>query len=94
MFIPLATRLLHYELPPQDYKKLLHENITKFCKKSPTRLEISINLEDKEIAPGIKLYDRIEYMAIVPAYITLKNQKDNFRLVHPCCLRNPCKSKI
>ena len=33
-----------YRLPPQDYKNLLNENITKSCKKSPTRLEKSINL--------------------------------------------------
>ena len=34
-----------YKLPPQDYKKLLHEIITKSYKKSPTLLEKSINLE-------------------------------------------------
>ena len=32
-----------YKLPPQDYKKLLHENITKSYKKAPTHLEKSIN---------------------------------------------------
>ena len=52
-----------YKLPPQDYRKLLHENITKSYKKSPTRFEKSINLEAKEIAAGVKLDDRIEYMA-------------------------------
>ena len=83
-----------YKLPPQDYKKLLHENITKSYKKSPTRLEKSINLEAKEIAAGVKLDDRIEYMAKAPAYITLKDHKDNFRSAHPCRLINPCKSEI
>ena len=37
-----------YKLPPQDYKKLLHENITKSYKKAPTHLEKSINLEAKK----------------------------------------------
>ena len=83
-----------YKLLPQDYKKLLHENITKSYKKSPTRLEKSINLEAKEIAAGVKLDDRIEYMAKAPAYITLKDHKDNFRSAHPCRLINPCKSEI
>ena len=46
---------------PQDYKKLLHENITNSYKKSPTHLEKFINMEAKEIAAGIKLGDRIEY---------------------------------
>ena len=83
-----------YELPPQDYKKLLHENIPKSCKKSTTRLEKSINLEAKEIAAGIKLNDRIEYMAKAPAYISLKDHNNNFRSAHPCRLINPCKSEI
>ena len=61
-----------YKLPPQDYRKLLHENITKSYKKSPARLEKSINLEAKKIAAGVKLDDRIEYMAKARAYITLK----------------------
>ena len=51
-------------------------------------------MEPKEIAVGIKLDDRIEYMATAPAYITLKDHKDHFRSVHPCCLINPCKSEI
>ena len=68
-----------YKLSPQDYRKLLHENITKSYKKSPTRLEKSINLEAKEIAARVKLDDRIEYMAKAPAYITLKDHKDNYQ---------------
>ena len=49
-----------YKLPRQDYKKLLHESITKAYKKSLTQLEKSINLEAKEIAAGVKVDDRIE----------------------------------
>ena len=83
-----------YKLPPQDYRKLLHENITKSYKKSPTRFEKSINLEARKIAAGVKLDDRIEYMAKVLAYITLKVHKDNFRSADPCRLINPSKSNI
>ena len=83
-----------YKLPPQDYRKLLCENITKSYKESPTRLDKSINLEAKEIAAGVKLDGRIEYMAKAPAYITLKDHKDNFRSAQPCRLVNPCKSEI
>ena len=68
--------------------------MTKLYKKSLIHLEKSINLEAKEIAAGVKLDDRIEYMAKAPAYITLKDHKDNFRSAHPCRLINPCKSKI
>ena len=79
-----------YKLPPQDYRKLLHENITKSYKKSPTRLGKSLNLEAKQIAAGVKLGDRIEYMAKAPACITLKDHKENFRSAHLCRLKNPC----
>ena len=51
-------------------------------------------MEAKEIAAGIKIDDRIEYMAKAPTYLTLKDHKDNFRSAHPCRLINPCKSEI
>ena len=51
-------------------------------------------MEPKEIAAGIKLDDRIEYMVTAPAYSTLKDHKDHFRSVHPCCLINPYKSEM
>ena len=39
-----------YEVPPDEYKKLLKENITKTYRKSPPRLEKALNLEAKQIA--------------------------------------------
>ena len=42
MFIPFPGKTTNiYILPPQDYKKLLHENTTKYYKKSLTCLEKS-----------------------------------------------------
>ena len=40
-------------------------------------------MEVKEIAARIKLDEGIEYMAKAPAYITLKDHQDNFRLADP-----------
>ena len=52
-------------------------------------------MEPKEIAAGVKLDDRIEYMPKAPLYITLlKDHKDNFRSAHPCRLINQSKSEI
>ena len=39
-----------YKVPPQVYKKLLKENITKKYKKSPERLEKAINMEAENIS--------------------------------------------
>ena len=41
-------------------------------------------MEAKYIAKSIKLDDRIESLAKMPAFITLKDHKENFRSNHPC----------
>ena len=46
-----------YEMPPNYYKRLQYENVTKTYKKSTNRLEHAINMEAKHIAKNIKLYD-------------------------------------
>ena len=53
-----------------------------------------INLEAKHIATKLKLEDRIEQMAIKPAFVTLKDHKDNFINNPQCRLINPAKSEI
>ena len=59
-------------MPPNNYKKLLYQNITKTYKKSTNRLEHALNMEAKHIAENIKPDDRIESLAKAPAFITLK----------------------
>ena len=92
VFADKTTNL--YEIPPNDYKRLLHENITKIYEKSTKHLESAENMEAKHIAENIKLDDCIESLAQSPAFITLKDHKENFRTSHPCCLINPSKSKL
>ena len=45
-----------YEMPKQLHEKLLHDNVTKTCRKVPPKL---INLEGKNIAELVSLDDRI-----------------------------------
>ena len=73
VFTDKTTNL--HEIPPNGYKWLLHENITKTDKKSTKRLENAINMEAKHIAENIKLDDRIKSLAQTPAFITLKDHK-------------------
>ena len=42
-----------YEIPPNDYKRLLHENITKTHKKSTKHLKNAISLKAKRISKHI-----------------------------------------
>ena len=81
-------------MPTSEYKKLLKENVTKTYKKAPEKLQKSINLEAKSIATNLKLSDRIEKLAEAPAYITLKDHKENFRSKSSCQLINPSKNEI
>ena len=81
-------------MPTSEYKKLLKENVTKTYKKAPEKLQKSINLEAKSIATKLNLSGRIEKLAEAPAYITLKDHKQNFPAKPPCRLINPTKNEI
>ena len=83
-----------YEMPLEEYNKLLKENITKTYKHAPSKLETSINFEAKHIASKLALSDRIERLANTPVYITLKDHKENFRASIPCRLIISYKSEI
>ena len=83
-----------YKLPVDAYTKLLSENITQTYKKADPVIAKSINKEAKEIATKLDLQDRIEVIAARPAYITLKDHKENFRRNPKCRLINPAKSEI
>ena len=67
-----------YEMPAQQHKKFLHDNIIETCKKATPKLETSINLEAKDIAELINLDDSIEYITRTPAFIALKDLKPEF----------------
>ena len=44
-------------------------------------LEKSINQEAKSIAKKLKLIDKIEHLARNPAFITLKDHKENYHTI-------------
>ena len=92
MFADKTTNM--YEVSATEYKKLLHDNITKKYRKSTPRLEKAINMEAKCIAKKINLDDRIDSLAENPAFITLKDHKPNFKSRLACRLINPSKSEL
>ena len=77
-----------YRMPTSERNKLSSENVTKTYKKPPEKLQKSIDLEVKSTAAKSKLTDRIEKLAEAPAYVTLKNHKENFRSKPTCQLIN------
>ena len=73
-----------YRMPTYEHNNLLKENVTETYKKVPEKLQKSISLEATSIATKLKLSDRIEKLAEAPAYVTLKDHKENFRSKPSC----------
>ena len=83
-----------YEMKKAHYEKLLTDNITKTYKQSNNNVYNSINLEAKLFAKKIETADRVEYMARKPAYITMKDHKENVNINPKCRLINAAKSEL
>ena len=83
-----------YLLKKEEYKNLLLNNVTKTYRKAGDEIVDKINKEAKVIAEKLELDDRINQLAENPAYITLKDHKENFNINPKCRLINPTKSEI
>ena len=91
-FTDKSTNL--YELPKENYKKLLHDSITQTHKKTPVNAKRKIDRESKKFAKNLSLEDRMECYSDNHAYITLKDHKESFRNSIKCRLINPSKSEV
>ena len=94
LIVPADKTTNLYKIKKDDYEKLLFNNVTDKYKKVDNSVTDDINLEAKHIATKLKLEDRIEQMAKKPAFVTLKDHKDNFINNPQCRLINPAKSEI
>ena len=94
VYIPADKTTNIYKVSKQYYNKLLKDNITTNYKKAPRNTRINIDREAKEIAQKLKLDDRIERFPNKPAFLSLKDHKDNFENNPKCRLLNPAKSEI
>ena len=85
-----------YEGDKDTYLKLLNDNITNIYRKSKNTVYGKINKEAKQIANDYKIADRIDCLEKekIDAFISLKDQKDNFLSNPKCRLLNTAKSKI
>ena len=94
LFVPADKTTNLYKLPPDEYNKLLHNNVTSSYKIANAKAQKTINREANKIAKKLNLNDRIEQIAEKPAFITLKDHKENFEQNPKCRLLNPAKSEI
>ena len=85
----------YYECPPELYKKLLTENVTKDYKLNGNEDIVSIiNHEAAKISEKLNLDDRIDQFAHRAPYVTVKDHKVQFPARIEMRLINPAKSDI
>ena len=83
-----------YETDIKNYNKLIIDNISKTYKKSDTKIFNTINKEAKKLAIRYDIAERIDRFPKSNAFITLKDQKENFQSNPKCRLISPAKSEI
>ena len=94
ILVPADKTNNYYTVTPQQYKKLMKDNVTAAYTRSDKHVMDKINQEAQTIANTLELADRIDFIAEKAAYITLKDHKDNFRNNPTCRLINTTKSEI
>ena len=94
LYVPADKTTNFYKMNTNDYKTLLKKNIEKEYKKAPDNAEMHINTEAKVFAQTLKIDDRVERLAPIESFITLKDHKDNFQNNPTCRLINPTKSEL
>ena len=77
-FLPADKSRNTYKMETADYKKLLHDNITRTYKKSDQRKINNIDKDAKKIALVLDLEGRIEKMQESERYITIKYHNEDF----------------
>ena len=58
-----------------SYERMMHENVTKTCKKCNANKSNSINLKAKQIASKFKIDDRVQKLDENEPYVTIKDHK-------------------
>ena len=66
----------------------------KTYQKLPSKLKPSINLEAKSISTKLEIINRVKRITRTPAFVTLKEYKDNFHSNPTCRLISPSKGEL
>ena len=85
-----------YETTPENYNKILRENVTKTYKLSDENIMDTINEELYNISKDLSIEDRIETMRKLEAFITIKDHvyKESFKVNPKYRLINPAKREL
>ena len=94
LLIPADKTSNLYNVSVEQYQKLLENNITKTYQKSEQDAKRKIDIESKAAAKSLNIENKMECYAERPAFLTLKDHKENFATKLPCRLLNPAKNEI
>ena len=94
VIVPAERTRNLYAVPKKKYDKLLRENIAKSYKPAPDETYKEINDEARVIAASLEMSKRMSCMAKKEAFITLKDDKENFANALPYRLINPAKPEM
>ena len=83
-----------YEMTPEQHKTILTNNVTKTYQKAERSTQLNIDREAKTIPKTLHLEKRMERYAERPAFISLKDHKENFKHNTKCRLINPSKGEM
>ena len=83
-----------YKVKPDEYDKLMMDNITKDYRKCPRSEVDKVTREAASIARMYNLEDRIDAPTEDEAFITIKDHKESFPGKVECRLINPAKNNI
>ena len=83
-----------YEMSASDYKKLLHENITRDYKLDRTNKLDSINQDTLDHARKLDIEDRMECHSESNAFLTIKDHKEGFPNSIKCRVINPASNNL
>ena len=83
-----------YETTPENYNKIVKDNVTKTYKLTDNDVIEEINFELSQITDNLSVSDRIETLASKEAFVTLKDHKENFETNPKYRLINPAKSEL
>ena len=82
-----------YAMTPEQYKIILTNNVMKTYQKAELSTRLNINREAKAIYKTLQLEKRMERYTERPAFISLKDHKENFKHNTKCCI-NPTKGEV
>ena len=83
-----------YEMSASDYKKLLHENITRDYKLDRNDKLNSINQDTLDHTCNLDIEDRMECHSEQNAFLTIKDHKEGFPNSIKCRVINPASNNL